>query len=184
MMISERIFSVFDVLTFSILGIVDTVIFGTVLFDILVCVIEVKVVLCKVLVVIPAISFWLCVFLVVVRKKYWRKHKIYARDINQNVPLLVICFNSSRLGTDAKNAINNITDPRSAVLLVFYHNESHALPSQHSDKKIVGDKFSSLHGIVDIACVTGKGVYRHDMNSQSISKVKQYIDAYQPKNIP
>ncbi|KAL4237643.1 hypothetical protein ACF0H5_002357 [Mactra antiquata] len=102
----------------------------------------------------------------------------HASEISLTSPLLVICFNTSRLGTVADNAIREISAPRSAVLLVFHHKESHALPSQHSDKRLVGDKFSSLYGIYDIACVTGKGVYPHDMNTQAVSKVKQYIEQY------
>ncbi|KAL4237642.1 hypothetical protein ACF0H5_002356 [Mactra antiquata] len=102
----------------------------------------------------------------------------HASEISQTSPLLVICFNTSGLGTVADNAIREISALRSAVLLVFHHKESHALPSQHSDKRLVGDRFSSLYGIFDIACVTGKGVYPHDMNTQAVSKVKQYIEQY------
>ncbi|KAL4237701.1 hypothetical protein ACF0H5_002416 [Mactra antiquata] len=102
----------------------------------------------------------------------------HASDISHTLPLLVICVNASRLVADAKNAVREISAPMSAVLLVFYHSESHALPSQPSDIHLVGDKFSSFYGIYHIACVTGKGVYPHDMNTLSISKVKQYIEQY------
>ncbi|KAL4237644.1 hypothetical protein ACF0H5_002358 [Mactra antiquata] len=106
-------------------------------------------------------------------------------DINSNRPLLVVCFNTSRLGTDANNAIKDISDQRlkSSVLLVVYHKETHFLPSQPSDKILVGDKFNTMYGIYDFAYITNKGIYPHDMNTQSISKLRQYIYTYVVSNI-
>ncbi|KAL4237646.1 hypothetical protein ACF0H5_002360 [Mactra antiquata] len=104
-----------------------------------------------------------------------------AVDIQKGKPLLLVCFNLSRLGTDALQTIKGLkgmADFGSSILLVFYHKDEHALPAQSSARVLVNPEFNSLKGIYDIACVTGRGVYPCDMNAKSKTSIMEFLNSF------
>ena len=64
------------------------------------------------------------------------KHKQPPTD--SDLPLLVLCINASRLGTDVNQALLNISQCRTIAVVVLHHKELHALPRQPSAKLLIG----------------------------------------------
>ncbi|XP_069125685.1 uncharacterized protein [Argopecten irradians] len=94
---------------------------------------------------------------------------------HNNTPLLVLCIHASRLGTDVHHALQSVKCDRSVALVVLHHKEYHALPSQPSEKLLVGGHYRQLGVIVDIAFLKSKGVYTCDMNDRSLDKLCSFI---------
>lgn len=105
-------------------------------------------------------------------------------DIQPGKPLLVLCMSTSRLGTDAKTAIQGIPELRHSALLIFHHKDQHALPSQLSERILADSEFRSLRGIFDLAYLTGKGMYACDMNSRAITGITELVCKVSEENQP
>ncbi|XP_060072717.1 uncharacterized protein LOC132552556 [Ylistrum balloti] len=93
-------------------------------------------------------------------------------------PLIVLCMNASRLGTDVSNAIHNIRCDHSVAVVILHHKEIHALPSQQSEKLLVGGQYRDLGAIVDIAFLKSKGMYPCDMNEHALNKLTTFISYF------
>lgn len=101
------------------------------------------------------------------------KHKQPPTD--SNLPLLVLCINASRLGTDVNQALLNISQSRTIAVVVLHHKELHALPRQPSAKLLIGSDYKHIEAIVDIAYLTSKGIYPCDMNERSLDILVNFI---------
>ncbi|XP_053389399.1 myosin-11-like [Mercenaria mercenaria] len=95
--------------------------------------------------------------------------------IQPDKPILVLCINSSRLGTDASTAIEGVHKSGRTALLIFHHKNIHALPNQPSDRMLTSSEFKQLGGIIDLAFLTGKGIYPCDMNNLAVSCIESFI---------
>lgn len=91
------------------------------------------------------------------------------------IPLIVLCINASRLGTDVSNALQNINCEPSVAVVVLHHKEVHALPSQPSEKLLVGAQYRQIGAIVDIAFLKSKGLYPCDMNEKALDRLTSFI---------
>ncbi|XP_060598662.1 uncharacterized protein LOC132752365 [Ruditapes philippinarum] len=96
-------------------------------------------------------------------------------QIQPDQPLLILCTSSSRLGTDALNAIQGVLQKENTVLLIFHHKDVHALPNQTSDRVLTGPEFKALRGIYDMAFLSDKGIYVCNMNSLAIKSIIDFI---------
>ncbi|XP_060590935.1 uncharacterized protein LOC132745935 [Ruditapes philippinarum] len=96
-------------------------------------------------------------------------------QIQPDQPLLILCTSSSRLGTDALNAIQGVLQKENTVLLIFHHKDVHALPNQTSDRVLTGPDFKTLRGIYDLAFLSEKGIYECNMNSLAIKSIIDFI---------
>ncbi|XP_052058578.1 sodium channel and clathrin linker 1-like isoform X2 [Mytilus californianus] len=90
-------------------------------------------------------------------------------------PLIVICINASRLGTDVIQAISQVNRSRTQAVVVLHHKEYHALPRQPSEKLLIGSDYKHIGAIVDIAYLTTRGIYTCDMNEKSLDKLVNFI---------
>lgn len=97
------------------------------------------------------------------------------KSIPANKPLIVLCINASRLGTDVEQALQQVTCSRSVTVAVIHHKEFHALPPQASEKLLHSEKIRELYAVVDIAFLTNKGMYTCDMNNKSLEKLTNFI---------
>lgn len=97
------------------------------------------------------------------------------KSIPANKPLIVLCINASRLGTDVEQALQQVTCSRSVTVAVIHHKEYHALPPQASEKLLHSEKIRELYAVVDIAFLTNKGMYTCDMNNKSLEKLTNFI---------
>ncbi|XP_061174088.1 centrosomal protein of 162 kDa-like [Saccostrea echinata] len=98
-----------------------------------------------------------------------------AKSVSSNKPLIVLCINASRLGTDVEQALQQVNCSKSVTVAVIHHKELHALPPQTSEKLLYGDKFRDLYAIVDIAFLTSKGMYTCDMNNRALERLTEFI---------
>lgn len=96
-------------------------------------------------------------------------------EIETDKPVLNICINTSRLGTDTLSALCGVTVSPSMALLVVHHKDKHALPNQSSDRVLTGTEFSSLGGIFDLAFLSEKGIYDCEMNDHTITDLINFI---------
>ncbi|XP_053389409.1 uncharacterized protein LOC123537540 [Mercenaria mercenaria] len=96
-------------------------------------------------------------------------------DIQPNLPLLALCFNASRIGTDATNAIQGIKKSENTALLILHHKDEHALPNQSSERVLADPEFKSLGGIFDIAFLAGKGIYLCERNTLAIVGITTFL---------
>ncbi|XP_071161982.1 GRIP and coiled-coil domain-containing protein 2-like [Mytilus edulis] len=94
---------------------------------------------------------------------------------DSRVPLIVICINASRLGTDVNQALSHVNRSRTTAVVVLHHKEYHALPRQPSEKMLIGSDYKHIGAIVDIAYLTTKGVYPCDMNEKSLDRLVNFI---------
>lgn len=97
------------------------------------------------------------------------------KSVPANKPLIVLCINASRLGTDVEQALQQVTCSRSVTVAVIHHKEYHALPPQASEKLLHSEKIRELYAVVDIAFLTNKGMYACDMNNKSLEKLTNFI---------
>nr|XP_034323248.1 uncharacterized protein LOC117688820 [Crassostrea gigas] len=97
------------------------------------------------------------------------------KSVPANKPLIVLCINASRLGTDVEQALQLVTCSRSVTVAVIHHKEYHALPPQASEKLLHSEKIRELYAVVDIAFLTNKGMYACDMNNKSLEKLTNFI---------
>ncbi|XP_033752469.1 WEB family protein At4g27595, chloroplastic-like [Pecten maximus] len=95
-----------------------------------------------------------------------------------STPLIVLCINASRLGTDVSNALQHINCEPSVAVVILHHKEMHALPSQPSDKLLVGAQYRQIGAIVDIAFLKAKGMYACDMNERALDKLTNFIGSF------
>lgn len=107
-----------------------------------------------------------------------REPCLHPQEHHDNVPLIVLCVNASRLGTDVQQALSNVTYNSSVVVAILHHKEIHALPSQASEKLLIGQDYKKLGLIVDIAFLTHKGMYPCEMNNRSIERLCQFISTF------
>ncbi|XP_053389396.1 serologically defined colon cancer antigen 8 homolog [Mercenaria mercenaria] len=98
-------------------------------------------------------------------------------NIQADKPLLLLCINASRLGTDVSNVLQGIHITSKMAVLVFHHKDVHALPSQASDRVLSGPQFRGIGGIFDMAFLSGKGIYSSEMNDNSIINVMNFISS-------
>lgn len=103
---------------------------------------------------------------------------LHPQDHHDDVPLIVLCVNASRLGTDVTQALSNVAYNSSVAVAILHHKEFHALPSQASEKLLIGQDYKKLGLIVDIAFLTTKGMYPCEMNNRSIERLCQFISAF------
>ncbi|KAJ8309040.1 hypothetical protein KUTeg_013914 [Tegillarca granosa] len=103
---------------------------------------------------------------------------LHPQDHHDDVPLIVLCVNASRLGTDVTQALSNVTYNSSVAVAILHHKEFHALPSQASEKLLIGQDYKKLGLIVDIAFLTTKGMYPCELNNRSIDRLCQFISAF------
>ncbi|XP_060598663.1 uncharacterized protein LOC132752366 [Ruditapes philippinarum] len=103
-------------------------------------------------------------------------------DILPTLPLLVLCINASRIGTDAAKSIEGITKPQNSALIVLHYKDEHALPEQSSDRVLGEPEFKSLAGIFDIGFQSGKGIYNCDRNTNAVTGLVQFIQQILEEN--
>ncbi|CAG2199378.1 unnamed protein product [Mytilus edulis] len=101
------------------------------------------------------------------------KHKEPPPD--STVPLIAMCVNASRLGSDVNYAIDNIDRSRTIAVVVLHHKEYHALPKQPSERLLIGSDYKHIGAIIDIAYLTHKGIYPCDMNENSLDRLVNFI---------
>lgn len=94
---------------------------------------------------------------------------------DSHLPLLVLCINASRLGTDVNQALRDVNRSRTFALVVLHHKDIHALPRQPSEKLLIGSEYKDINLIVDIAYLTTKGIYPCEMNNISLDKLYSFI---------
>lgn len=93
-------------------------------------------------------------------------------------PLIVLCINASRLGTDVQQAVQHVRCDQSVAVVVLHHKEYHALPSQPSEKILVGSQYRQLGAIVDIAFLKVKGMYTCDMNEKALERLTAFVSNF------
>ncbi|CAC5423766.1 unnamed protein product [Mytilus coruscus] len=94
---------------------------------------------------------------------------------DSRVPLIVLCINASRLGTDVNQALSHVNRSRTTAVVVLHHKEFHALPRQPSEKLLIGSDYKHIGAIVDIAYLTTKGIYPCNMNENSLGRLFNFI---------
>ncbi|XP_045187837.1 uncharacterized protein LOC123545578 [Mercenaria mercenaria] len=97
---------------------------------------------------------------------------------NPEVPLLVLCINSTRCATDASNAIQGITEFQHTSLVVFHHRDVHALSFTPSSRAFTDPAIKALAGIYDIAFLQDKGIYHCDLNEKAINGIVAFLRKY------
>lgn len=96
-------------------------------------------------------------------------------DVDPDIPLIVICINVSRIGTDVQRTLHHLNASNRVALLILHHKDVHALPSQASERVLTGVDFQSLGGIFDLAFLAEKGLYQCDMNSKAVEGIVNFI---------
>lgn len=99
-------------------------------------------------------------------------------DMIQGSPLIVLCMNATRLKTDAVNALKDLKELDNTVLVIFHHKEQHALTFLPSSQSLIGERFSVLGNIFDMAFLEKKGIYYCDMNACALNGIVHYLTAY------
>ncbi|XP_053389390.1 uncharacterized protein LOC128552400 [Mercenaria mercenaria] len=95
-----------------------------------------------------------------------------------DLPLLVICITSSRLGTDAIKAINDIPEQAKGktTLIMFHHKNENSLPKQLSKYVLTTDEFRELGAVCDMAFWKNEGIYPCDFNYKALDKIIAFIE--------
>lgn len=96
-------------------------------------------------------------------------------DVDYDLPLIVLCINASRLGTDTLTALQNIKVSSKVSMLIVHHRDTHALPNQPSCRVLTGSEYKPLGGIFDIAFLAEKGIYPCDMNRNASADLAQFL---------
>ncbi|KAK3595563.1 hypothetical protein CHS0354_009519 [Potamilus streckersoni] len=105
-----------------------------------------------------------------------------AKDLKKDVPLILICLQSSRLGTDVSNATKGIDiDLRNVAVLILHHADIHALPSQSSKKILTAPEYKNIGTIVDMGFLSPKGLYVCDMNQTSLDDLALFFKRMREK---
>ncbi|KAL3874018.1 hypothetical protein ACJMK2_037087 [Sinanodonta woodiana] len=99
-------------------------------------------------------------------------------QINQSLPLIVICLYASRLGTDVSNALQKVPVGPNVAVLVLHHKDLHALPAQTSDKILTGHEYRDIGAIIDMAFLSQKGVYTCNMNDRGLEELANFIKTH------
>ncbi|KAL5013841.1 hypothetical protein ScPMuIL_008111 [Solemya velum] len=97
------------------------------------------------------------------------------QKVETSTPLLVFCVNATRLGTDVDNSLQYVTNKEKTMVIILHHKDAHALPSQPSDKLLIGPAYQTLAGITDMAFTSTKGLYSCEMNSRGIKTIARFI---------
>jgi len=74
-----------------------------------------------------------------------------------------------------------ISDENSVAVVILHNKKMHALPSQASERLLIGGSYKQLGLIVDLAYVTGDGMYTCDMNNNGLTRLCEFIKNF--KNI-
>ncbi|XP_060598676.1 uncharacterized protein LOC132752375 [Ruditapes philippinarum] len=97
-------------------------------------------------------------------------------NVEADKPLLLLCINASRLGTDASTLVKKFkVSSKKMAVLVCHHKDEHALPAQSSDRVLSGPEFKGIGGIYDVAFHVDKGIYPCEMNENNIANVIKFI---------
>ncbi|KAK3597361.1 hypothetical protein CHS0354_034605 [Potamilus streckersoni] len=99
-------------------------------------------------------------------------------NINRSLPVIVICLNASRLGTDVSNALQGVPTGPNVAVLILHHKDLHALPTQSSDRVLTGSEYKNIGAIIDMAYLTNKGMYTCDMNNRALETLKDFIQTH------
>ncbi|KAK3093774.1 hypothetical protein FSP39_020055, partial [Pinctada imbricata] len=94
-------------------------------------------------------------------------------------PVVAICINVSRLGTDVQEVLKHIKkDQHDIAVLVLHHKEAHALPNQNSDRILTSSEYKKLGAIIDVAFLSNKGMYPCEMNSLAMRRLVSFLLQY------
>ncbi|KAK3595560.1 hypothetical protein CHS0354_009516 [Potamilus streckersoni] len=96
-------------------------------------------------------------------------------EIKKDVPLILICLQSSRLGTDVSNATKGIQIGPNVAVLILHHADIHALPTQSSREILTAPEYKSLNTIVDMGFLSEKGIYDCTMNDKARKDLTSFL---------
>ncbi|KAL3874020.1 hypothetical protein ACJMK2_037089 [Sinanodonta woodiana] len=99
-------------------------------------------------------------------------------QISRSLPVLVICLNASRLGTDVSSALQGVPVGPNVAVLIFHNKDLHALPSQSSDRVLTGPEYKNVGAIIDMAYLTNKGMNSCDMNNRALETLMEFIKTH------
>ncbi|KAL3874019.1 hypothetical protein ACJMK2_037088 [Sinanodonta woodiana] len=99
-------------------------------------------------------------------------------QISRSLPVIVICLNASRLGTDVSSALQGVPAGPNVAVLIFHHKDLHALPSQSSDRVLTGPEYKHVGAIIDMAYLTTKGMYSCEMNNKALETLIEFIKTH------
>ncbi|OWF38233.1 hypothetical protein KP79_PYT10608 [Mizuhopecten yessoensis] len=95
-------------------------------------------------------------------------------------PLLVLCLNMSRIGTNIQDAIEGIQADRTNVfVLVLHHTNKDNLSSlTPTSLRVTGSELRKLGGIIDMAFSSDSGLYECDLNNNAAEKITSIMRKY------
>ncbi|XP_021378735.1 uncharacterized protein LOC110466519 isoform X1 [Mizuhopecten yessoensis] len=95
-------------------------------------------------------------------------------------PLLVLCLNMSRIGTNIQDAIEGIqADKTNVFVLVLHHTSMDNLSSlTPTSLRVTGSELRKLGGIIDMAFSSDSGLYECDLNNNAAEKITSIMRKY------
>lgn len=101
-----------------------------------------------------------------------------AADI-PNGPLVVLCLNMSRVGTNIQEILTGITAARDVFVIVLHQTSEDNLSSlTPTSLRVSGSEFRRLGGILDMAFTSDKMLYDCDINNSSVEKLAMILMKY------
>lgn len=101
-----------------------------------------------------------------------------AADI-PNGPLVVLCLNMSRVGTNIQETLTGITAARDVFVIVLHQTSEDNLSSlTPTSLRVSGSEFRRLGGILDMAFTSDKMLYDCDINNSSVEKLAMILMKY------
>ncbi|XP_033734790.1 uncharacterized protein LOC117323589 [Pecten maximus] len=96
-----------------------------------------------------------------------------------NGPLVVLCLNMSRIGTNIQDALGGIQTDKNVYVLVLHHTNKENLSSlTPTSLRVTGSELRQLGGIIDMAFSSDSGLYECDLNDNAIDKMTSIMRKY------
>ncbi|XP_069116511.1 golgin subfamily A member 6-like protein 25 [Argopecten irradians] len=96
-----------------------------------------------------------------------------------NGPLIVLCLNMSRIGTNIQDALGEIQSDKNVFVMVLHHTSKDNLSSlTPTSLRVTGSELRQLGGIIDMAFSSDSGLYDCDLNNNAIDKITSIMRKY------
>ncbi|XP_021378703.1 trichohyalin-like isoform X2 [Mizuhopecten yessoensis] len=94
-------------------------------------------------------------------------------------PLVVLCLNMSRIGTNIQDTLKGIKVDKDMIVLVLHHTSKENLSSlTPTSLRVTGSELRQLGGIIDMAFDSNNGLYACDLNTTAIEKLAIILKKY------
>ncbi|XP_060081605.1 early endosome antigen 1-like, partial [Ylistrum balloti] len=94
-------------------------------------------------------------------------------------PVVVLCLNMSRVGTNIQDALKGITANKDVIVLVLHHTSKDNLSSlTPTSLRVTGSELRQLGGILDMAFSSDSGLYECKLNDTAMEKLATILKKY------